>query len=45
MSMLPTLTAADLTFVFISVVIGLGSAFVAMLWRIERTPPRSRRRK
>jgi len=43
--MLADLSAPDLTFVFIGVVIGLGSACVTMLWQIEQTTRRSRRRR
>ena len=34
--MLTTLTAPALTFVFLGVVVGLGIAFVWMLWEIEQ---------
>ena len=34
--MLTTLTAPELTFVFLGVVVGLGTAFVWMLWEIEQ---------
>jgi predicted negative regulator of RcsB-dependent stress response len=34
--MLTTLTAPALTFVFLGVVVGLGTAFVWMLWEIEQ---------
>jgi hypothetical protein len=35
-AMLTTLTAPALTFVFLGVVVGLGIAFVWMLWEIEQ---------
>lgn len=34
--MLSTLTAPELTFVFLGVVVGLGAAFVWMFWEIEQ---------
>ncbi|MDR3465970.1 MAG: hypothetical protein P4M07_08515 [Xanthobacteraceae bacterium] len=34
--MLTSLTAADLTFVFIAVVVGLCSTVITVLWQIER---------
>ena len=34
--MLTTLTTPELTFVFLGVVVGLGTAFVWMLWEIEQ---------
>jgi predicted negative regulator of RcsB-dependent stress response len=38
--MLAVLTAPDLTFLFLGVVVGLGTAFVWMLWEIERSSKR-----
>jgi hypothetical protein len=35
--MLTMLTIPSLTFVFLGVVVGLGTAFVWMLWEIERS--------
>jgi uncharacterized membrane protein YagU involved in acid resistance len=40
--MLSMLTTPALTFLFLGVIVGLGSAFVWMLWEIER-PSRSHR--
>ncbi|MGY3616232.1 hypothetical protein ACVJGD_002428 [Bradyrhizobium sp. USDA 10063] len=42
--MLDTLTTAAFTFVFLGIVVGLGAAFVLMLWEVERqlTKPRNR---
>ena len=34
--MLTTLTAPALTFVFLGVIVGLGTAFVWMFWEIEQ---------
>ncbi len=34
------LTAPDLTLLFLGVVVGLGVAFVWMLWEIEQSRPR-----
>ncbi|MCA1458901.1 hypothetical protein I6F35_38240 [Bradyrhizobium sp. BRP22] len=45
--MLDTLTTAAFTFVFLGVVVGLGAAFVLILWEVERQlakPHRSRDR-
>jgi hypothetical protein len=42
--MLSALSAPDLTFVFIGVVIGLGSAMVTMLWQVEGMSRRPRDR-
>jgi hypothetical protein len=38
--MLSMLTAPDLTLLFLGVVVGLGVAFVWMLWEIEQSRPR-----
>ena len=34
------LTAPDLTLLFLGVVVGLGIAFVWMIWEIEQSKPR-----
>ncbi len=34
--MLTTLTAPELTFVFLGVIVGLGTAFVWLFWEIEQ---------
>jgi hypothetical protein len=36
--MFTMLTAPSLTLLFLGVVVGLGTAFVWMLWAIEQTP-------
>jgi hypothetical protein len=41
--MLEMLTTPALTLVFLGVVVGLGTAFVWMLWEIERLPSKPRR--
>jgi hypothetical protein len=42
--MLNTLTTAAFTFVFLGIVVGLGAAFVLMLWEAERKLARPRNR-
>jgi hypothetical protein len=37
LAMFTALTAPGLTFLFLGVVVGLGTAFVWMLWEIEQT--------
>jgi hypothetical protein len=41
--MLDMLTIPALTLLFLGVVVGLGTAFVWMLWEIEQTLPKSPR--
>jgi hypothetical protein len=41
--MLNMLTTPALTLVFLGVVVGLGTAFVWVLWEIERTPSKPHR--
>ena len=38
------LTAPDLTLLFLGVVVGLGSAFVWMIWEVEQMTSKSPRR-
>jgi hypothetical protein len=40
--MLTMLTAPALTFVFLSIVVGLGAAFVWMFWELEQASRRRR---
>jgi hypothetical protein len=41
--MLSMLTAPDLTVLFLGVVVGLGTAFVWMIWEIEQMTSKPRR--
>ena len=43
--MLTALTAPDLTFLFLAIVVALGSALVTLLWQIQHHPrPQPKRR-
>jgi predicted negative regulator of RcsB-dependent stress response len=41
--MLSMLTVPDLTLLFLGVVVGLGSAFVWMIWEVEQAASKPRR--